>query len=530
MSFFKRAYLAVTRRKARTLIMLVILIAIATLIYTGLSVQNATNEASILARQKLGSTLTLSYDSKKAMENNMKEARESEEDRKNIMNIEQKAVTEDMAKQIAGNKHVYDYNYIVNLSSFASSFDAIEDSQSAEMRESENDMKDKVNNFNSAMGQGGINMPSGMEKIDMANIVMADITMVGVSSSAIYEDFDSNGYTITEGEHITKGTVENGVLIETTLAESNSIAVGDTIKVKATSEGVDIDLVVVGIFDSGNSVSEGGFSGMSSSLAYNKMYVRYDKAVEIKEVAASENDSTDNMPMVRGAASSSDGIDSVVFYIDDPNNMDSVIEYAESTDVDLDTYKLSANDEEYESLIKPIENVASFSKILVLIVIIAGVAIIALILMLWIKERTYETGVLLSLGESKFKIIMQYLAEVLIIAVVAFLLSILLGTGISQKVGDVLLSQELETLQETQSAGFNPENGNISRMPMGEKAFVREEPRNNVEQITEIDVNVSGLVILQMYGLGIAIILIATIVPVVYVFRYNPKQILTNLG
>ena len=529
MSFFKRAWLAVTRRKARTCIMLVILIAIATLIYTGLSVQNATNEASILARQKLGSTLTLTFDSQKAMKSSMSEKSESSDSKRNIMSIEYEAVTEDMAKQIAANEHVYDYNYIVNQSVFASSFDAIEDSQGAEMREAEDEMKNKVNDFNEFM-EGGRNMPSGMEKIIMANIVMADINMIGISSSELYEDFETGGYTITEGEAITKESAENSVLIEKTLAETNSISVGDTIKVKATSEGADIELVVIGIFDSGNASSESTFSGMSSSLSYNKIYVRYDKAIAIKEIAANENDSTDSNPMVRGATRSSDGIDSVVFYIDDPNNIEEVIDYSETTDIDFDTYTLSANDEEYESLIKPIENVASFSKILVLIVIIAGVAIIALILMLWIKERTYETGVLLSLGESKFKIIMQYMSEVLIIAIVAFSLSILLGTGISQKVGDVLLSQELEALQESQGSGFKAESGDILRNPMGEMSFGTQETSASVEPITEIDVNISGVVILQMYGLGIAIILVATMVPVIYVFRYNPKQILTNLG
>lgn len=531
MSFFKRAYLAVTRRKARTCIMLVILMAIATLIYTGLSVQNATNEASILARQKLGSILTLTFDSQKAMQNNMKEANVSEEGRRNIMEIEHLAVTEDMAKKIADNKHVYDYNYIVNTSVFASSFDAIEDSQGSQIREAEDEMRDKVNSFNDSIAGGERNMPRGIEKIDMKNIVMTDISIVGVSSSAIYEDFASNGYEVTEGESITKETIENGVLIEKTLAETNSIAIDDVIKIKATSEGEDIELVVVGIYDLGNTNNNTMFSGMSSTLSYNKMFVRYDKAVAIKEIAEIENESLENTPMVRGRVSSSKGIDSVIFYIDDPNNIETVLEYSKTTDIDFETYTLSANNEEYESMIKPIENVASFSKILVIIVIIAGIAIIALILMLWIKERTYETGVLLSLGEGKFKIIMQYLSEVLIIAIVAFSLSILIGTGISQKVGDVLLSQELETLQETQNKGFNPQSGNISRVPMGEKSFKGQgqEIANN-EQITEIDVNVSLNVILQMYGLGIGIILIATMVPVIYVFRYNPKQILTNVG
>ena len=528
MSFFKRAWIAIKRRKARTAIMLVILIAISTLIYTGLAVQNATNEASVLARQKLGSKLTLSFDMGKSMNLQMQE-KEGSDGKKNVMDIEYKAVTEEMAELIAKNEHVYDYNYIVNKSAFASSFDAISDSQSKQIQDAEEQTKDKVNDFNESINKNG-RAPLGMDRIDMANIVMSDISLVGVSSLSLEENFKSGDYTIVEGESITIESDINSVVIEENLAEANEIKVGDKIKIKATSDGADIELTVIGIYSAGDANSSVMFSGMSSSLVYNKMYLRYDKVLDIKEVASTEKDTTTNSPMIRGASQSSDGIDSVVFYIDDPNNIDEIIEYSKTTDIDFDTYTLSENNAEYENMIKPIENVASFSKILVGIVIIAGAAIIALILMLWIKERSYETGVLLSLGESKIKVVLQYVSEVLIIAMVAFTLSILIGTGISQKVGDVLLKQEIETVQETKNSEFNIENGAISRMPMGQKAISSsDEVGSNTQVISEIDVNLNAIVILQMYGLGICLLVVATIIPVSYVFRYNPKYILTNI-
>ena len=50
MSFFKRACKAITRRLSRTVIMFIILLAIANLIITGIAIQNATDSAKILAR------------------------------------------------------------------------------------------------------------------------------------------------------------------------------------------------------------------------------------------------------------------------------------------------------------------------------------------------------------------------------------------------------------------------------------------------------------------------------------------------
>lgn len=534
MSFSKRAWLAVKRRKVRTFIMLVILTAISTLIFTGLAVQNATKEASILARQKLGGTLTLTYDLEKAMQKQMESEEDVEQNKKVMRDIAYEAVTEEMAEIVAKNAHIYDYNYIVNTTAFADSFDAITDSQGQQMKEAENNMKDRINNFNSAMPNVGsrANMPGGIDKIDMPNIVIADLTIVGVSASDLDENFESGSYTIVEGEKITPTSENNAVIIEETLAEANEISIGDIVKIKATNQGTSIELLVVGIYSGGENQQGSMFSGMSSSLVQNKIYMRYDKAVELKQIAASEKENTENSPFVRGATNSSNGIDSVVFYVDDPENIEEVIVYAEKTDLDLDTYKLSANDEEYENMIKPIENVASFSKILVIIVIAAGAMIISLILMLWIKERTYETGVLLSLGENKFKVVLQYALEVVLIYVVGFVLSVAIGTGISQKVGDILLSQEIEAIQtDAPNESAQKSDRNILRQPVGVKSFDRE---NNmmveVEVVDEIDVNVGMKVILQVFALGIVLVLLSTIIPVIYVFRYNPKQILTNAG
>lgn len=138
-----------------------------------------------------------------------------------------------------------------------------------------------------------------------------------------------------------------------------------------------------------------------------------------------------------------------------------------------------------------------------------------LILMLWIKERTYETGILLSLGESKLKIVMQYALEVLLIAIVAFTLSIFTGNIISEKVGDVLLEKEISTMSEEEQA-------NIEK-------YKFDNQNADVEVISDIDVSVNLEVIMQLYGFGILIVLVSSIIPTMLVFRYKPKKILSSI-
>jgi len=59
----------------------------------------------------------------------------------------------------------------------------------------------------------------------------------------------------------------------------------------------------------------------------------------------------------------------------------------------------------YQQMLQPLNNVSSFAKNIVILVAVAGVIILTLIIMLSIRERKYEIGVLLSLGESRVKVI-----------------------------------------------------------------------------------------------------------------------------
>ena len=449
MSFFKRACKAITRRLSRTIIMFIIFLAIANLIITGISIQNATDAAKVLARQKLGSQVTLSFDSEAAMKAAREEVKNSgDSDSKKgagLASITYEPITEDMVKQMLENEHITSYNYVVNTNAYASSFEAITDEAEESIKDAEEKTQEqiddakaqadsansKINSFNksqaaSSNGRGPGGMPIGGGQklnlninfdIDMANVVSPDLTVIGVSDYALDEKFSNSDYVLVEGEGITESLeIKNAVMIEESLADVNEIKVGDTIKITASNDGDKIKLKVVGIYKAEN-VTTSNMSGMGVSLDYNRLYVKYNKALDIKEKANEET--KDSTAMFRGVTNSSSGIDEVVFKVDDPANVDEVLEFAKITDIDFEKFKLDANTEEYEEMIEPLENVASFAKILVAIVTIAGALIIMLILMLWIKERTYETGILLSLGESKLKIVMQYALEVLLIAIVA---------------------------------------------------------------------------------------------------------------
>jgi putative ABC transport system permease protein len=189
---------------------------------------------------------------------------------------------------------------------------------------------------------------------------------------------------------------------------------------------------------------------------------------------------------------------------------------------------LDANDALYNSLVGSIDSLGQISNVLVIVVIIAGLGILGLINALTINERREEIGILLAIGESKLKIIGQFIVEIALISLIAFSLSAVTGSIIGKRVTDSLLDSDMITNNLELGSGqltTNEQGGKNNRVAGG--GFNQMNPMMNVEPV-EFDVSLSFGVLLQIYGLGLMLAITSTMIPALHVMRYNPKQILSN--
>ena len=92
---------------------------------------------------------------------------------------------------------------------------------------------------------------------------------------------------------------------------------------------------------------------------------------------------------------------------------------SKKSNIDFNYYKLDAHDSLYKQMIGPIENISSTSQMIIYIVSIAGAIILGLIIMLSIKGRK-EMGILLSIERKKWKLMAQFVVEVVCVAILAF--------------------------------------------------------------------------------------------------------------
>ncbi|MBJ8106397.1 MULTISPECIES: ABC transporter permease [Bacillus] len=472
MNFMKRAILSMKKRVGTSLILMAVFLIVTNLVLAGFTIQNASKKAADAARKKLGADVTLILDFDKLGQ----QARETGE-----MPNPPKLNTKE-ADQLAKSKYVKDYNYITNTLGISDGLKLIGAS------EGEEEGKGKAGMAAVRGGSG-----SGTE-IDMNSSFMIE----GVRKTALQESFKNGKSKIIDGKPITEQMKDQNVaLMEKRLAELNNLKVGDKVKVQSGDKKESLEVEIIGIYETNEQAM--GQQAPPIMDPANKLYMPHStmKKLEIDQGISSIQ---------------------VVYFLKDPQNIEAFKEEAKKSDIDFNYYKLDAHDSLYKQMIGPIENISSTSQMIIYIVSIAGAIILGLIIMLSIKARRKEMGILLSIGEKKWKLMAQFVVEVVCIAILAFGLSITTGAKISQFIGDNLLSSEIATAGEETNT---PQNGTV--MVAGPGGTVQNQKEDPIDKI---NVSVTGEDVGKMGGIGLAIAILATLLPALSILRLNPKQIL----
>ncbi|MGH1283903.1 ABC transporter permease [Bacillus toyonensis] len=472
MNFMKRAILSMKKRVGTSLILMAVFLIVTNLVLAGFTIQNASKKAADAARKKLGADVTLSLDFDKLGQ----QARETGE-----MPNPPKLNTKE-ADQLAKSKYVKDYNYISNTFAISDGLKLVGASEGEEEGKGKAGM---------AAVRGGSS--SGTE-IDMN----ASFMIEGVRKTALQESFKNGKSKIIDGKPIKEQMKDQNVaLMEKRLAELNNLKVGDKVKVQSGDKKETLEVEIIGIYETNEQAM--GQQAPPIMDPANKLYMPHStmKKFEVDQGISSIQ---------------------VVYFLKDPQNIEAFKKEAKKSKINFNYYKLDAHDSLYKQMIGPIENISSTSQMIIYIVSIAGAIILGLIIMLSIKGRRKEMGILLSIGEKKWKLMAQFVVEVVCIAILAFGLSITTGAKVSQYIGDNLLSSEVATASEETDT---PKNGTVMMSgPGGTVQNQKEDP------IDKIDVSVTGEDVGKMGGIGLAIAILATLLPALSILRLNPKQIL----
>ncbi|KRL37095.1 ABC transporter permease [Liquorilactobacillus uvarum] len=486
MNFFNRAFLNIKGKVGRTILLTLVLSAILLFVLAGIIIQNAATTAVNNAKKSSGATVTLSAN----RDNAFKKLRQQ---KSKTPTLSLASVNIKTAEKIGKSKYVKNYNIASSTTANAKSFDAIETSSNSQM--------------SSPMGG----------KSGATSSSQGDLSISGVSSTNQVSSFTSNTSKITSGRGIKasdKGT--NNVVLEKDLAKQNSISVGDIVTIKSTSKKV-YKLKVVGIYKTSSTTSQsGGMMGQSDPA--NTIYSSYTLANSIKGTSTTA--------------------ESVAYTINNPAKASSFIKDAKKS-INSSKLSLSKDDSTYQSLLTPLNNVKSFARKIVFLVSIAGTIILTLIVILMIRERRYEIGVLLSLGEKRWKVIAQFFVEMAMIMVVSIAIAGFGGKFVGDAVGKQLVNQETSTTSVTaNNSGGNSQGQTNNGGQPGENNQQTPGKANNrgsasqsassTQQLKNLSTSISIISLIQLAAFGLIIILLAIMIGSIGILRLQPKKILIS--
>ena len=470
----KNALLSLKKNIGKTILLFVIIVVITNLVIAGLSIQSATKKSMDQIRSSLGNDVTLSVDFRNMIKNRKPSEAVSNET----------SLTTTMVDSLKDLKYVKNYNYQISTSANSNSISAVETAS-----DNSNNQPEQASN-------------------------QVDFTISANTTMKYLDSFTNNNYKLTKGRLLTtKDQNTNNCVIETNLASDNDLSVGDTFTITTTinDETITQELTNVGIYEI-QSTNEIGSAHFNNPV--NTIYT--------------------DLSIGQTLTGSSENITSAIYYLDDPENAEAFVELAKKkSDIDFDTFSLDANNRLYQQNASSLESMQSFAKMFVWIVVIAGSAILCLILALTIRNRYYEIGVLLSLGQSKVKIIAQQLIEVGLIAVVAFVISLGTGQLTSHYMGNMLESSSSSNVMQMGQKGDQP-NDNQNQSDSNQQKNNTQTKENFLGNMIqgpsnqELDVSITGENVIQLAGVTAAICIVSIAVPAAYVLRLTPRQILSR--
>ena len=305
--------------------------------------------------------------------------------------------------------------------------------------------------------------------VQLDSNVAGEAKVTGATESNLLGEFTGRFYQLEQGKHLTERD-QNAALIHKTFAEKNGIKPGD--KLDITKDGRRVTVTVAGIF-SGKGEKP---AVLQSDMAENHLITNLAAAQQL----------TGSQQLTRAT-----------YFAENPHQLKSLTDRTKSLpNVDWQKFNLTDNGAVFAGVLQNIAGIQNILTIATIGAAGAGLAVLSLVLVFWVRGRLHEIGILLSIGTSKRQIIGQFLAELAIIALVSSVFALAIGSIASSQISTAL------TAQTDQSQRV-------------EKTVVQATPIATY---------------MQALTFGYMVVLLSAIAATAPIMRQSPKQILAKLS
>ena len=356
---------------------------------------------------------------------------------------------------------------------------------------------DRINEYNleyETLAQlKGDDVFGGEQKVEISNLNSEYenlLKIFGVRDSSLSNDFTSEVFKIVEGRHIGKDD-KNKIIVHEELAKQNQYELGDKVSIKQIKQydpddedinsniGLENEYEIVGIFSGKKQES---YTGFSSDYSENMAFIDYSSSQKIS-----------------GIDSNYEKLNQATYFVNSPENMGKVISSIKNMNINWSNIDLEKNTKIFDDISTTVGSIKGIIQIITYSVILGGCIVLSLILILWLRERIYEIGILLSIGIGKREIIGQFILELVFISIPSLFISTLIGNLVTRKIlSEIILKEKImSTLSNTSNKIFGSEN---------------------------------IFIICQSYGLLILIILLSVLITSGIILLKKPKEILSKMS
>lgn len=325
---------------------------------------------------------------------------------------------------------------------------------------------------------------------------LGGVSLVGNKDMSMDSNFLSGNAFITDGRMIREGE-KDVCVISAELADKNQLEIGSRIRFgncRDKEDSVTHEAEVVGIYQVNQPIAPYMFGDTYRSE--NIIFTDLDFPEKVEGKAGD--------PLYEKA----------YFKIADVNEYETVKIRVMGADIAWERYDLIDNNGNMNTLSANFNEMEKYSSILIWVISGASLIILFLIFQFWLKSRNREIGIMLSMGTSKIRILVQIMTEALMIAAVAVLISFSAAPKVSSLTADYLVEQQIQSAEEQ------------DLLDGGKVAFSYEKSEQSVVGV-QAKIT-SGMLIQDASGI-VLLVTISVCVSGIAILKRNPRDILQDL-
>ena len=293
---------------------------------------------------------------------------------------------------------------------------------------------------------------------------------------------NGSNLTLTSGEMINGSGSDLVALVGSDLATKNSLTVGSTFTAYTKT------ITVKGIFKTGNKFQD---SGVIMPLA--TVQTLTDQVGSVSSVIA-KVDSSDNVSSTVTTLKSSLG----------------------------DKADIISQAEQAAASVSSLESIASLALAGVIGATIAGAVIVLLAMIMVVRERRREIGVIKAIGGSSAKVIGQFVIEALTLTIIGSIVGLSLGVAVSGPMTNSLVSSSQNSTTTTSTSSSTTR----TRFAGGPTGIIGGGFNQINKNLTQVTSSLTPTIFASAIGITLLIAIIGAAVPAWFISKISPAEVL----